>query len=80
MKTVSTIVLFSLLFSQPIAAQKLIEASKIDHQKELQIQKDNTKIKLALLAAVVTIAAYKYSDKLGVAIAFDKLIMFLWNK
>lgn len=82
MKAAKSICLSIFIFSSLSASHQKQEVIIPKPLQAVQIQesKDNTKIKLALLAAVVTIATIKYSENLGLAIAFDKLVMFLWNK
>lgn len=46
----------------------------------LQKNRDHMNLKLAALAAIVTIATVKISGKIDLAVAYDKLIMYLWNK
>lgn len=82
MKVVRVVLLSVLIFSSLPAQDKKEELVVAKQTPAVLIQesKDNTKLKLALLAAVVTLATVKYSGHLGIAIAFDKLVMFLWNK
>lgn len=45
-----------------------------------QKNRDMMNLKLAALAAIVTIATVKISGKVDFALTYDKLIMYLWNK
>lgn len=54
--------------------------TKEETELKIEQEKSDTKLKLALLAALVTMWIVYHNGRGDEALSFDKFIMFLWQK